>query len=120
MKVNKHHERMNADIHRLLTALIPNLKNPLIKDSFITVTRVSLTQDLSYCKVYVSILTGDAQEIIKALKGASGHLRSEIFSKMSLRKSPALLFVLDEGAAYAQRINDLLNSNTPKEQQSED
>ncbi len=116
MKKNTHHEHLMGDIHRMLTVLLPQLKDPRIAESFLTVTRVSLTQDLSFCKVYVSVLGADADEILPLLKRASGHLRKELFASIKMRKSPELIFVKDDGAAYAERINDILRkTNEPAE-----
>ena len=43
-----------------------------------------------------------------ALNKASGHVRTEISRRMHIRKAPRFVFVVDEGAAYAAHINQLL------------
>ncbi len=102
------HERLNVDVHRLLTELCRQLKDPRIQNGLITITRVEVTEDLAYAKVYVSVLGSDTKEALKALAGAAGFLRSELSSRMKIRKSPQLKFVEDDGAAYAERINNIL------------
>ena len=36
------------------------------------------------------------------------HVRTELSRKMHIRKAPRLIFVEDDGAAYAAHINELL------------
>ncbi len=110
------HGRLNVDVHRLLTELCKQLKDPRLQSGLITLTRVEVTEDLAYAKVYVSVLGCDTAEAFKALNGAAGFLRSELSSRMKIRKSPQIRFVEDDGAAYAQKINTILaDINNPKE-----
>lgn len=67
--------RINDDIKRELSELIPTLKDPRVR-GLISITRVDTTADLRYCKVYVSSLDkGDETGMIRGLKSASGYLR---------------------------------------------
>ncbi len=103
------HGRLNQDVHRLLTELCRELKDPRIQGGFFTITRVEVTEDLAYAKVYVSILGDKTDELFKALNKASGFLRTELSSRMKIRKSPQLRFLIDDGAAYAEKINNILS-----------
>ena len=51
---------------------------------------------------------GGPEPVVKALNRASGHVRTEISRRMHIRKAPRFVFVADESAAYAARINQLL------------
>ena len=67
--------RINDDIKRELSELIPTLKDPRVR-GLISITRVDTTADLRYCKVYVSSLDkGDETGMIRGLTSASGYLR---------------------------------------------
>ena len=46
--------------------------------------------------------------VIQALNHSAGHVRTELSRKMHIRKAPRLIFVEDDGAAYAAHINELL------------
>ncbi len=104
--------RLSEDFYRELTALFRELKDPRI-DEFLSIVHIDLTNDLSYCKVYVSSLNGKeaAKESVKGLKSASGWLRREMFKRLKLRKSPQLLFIADDsieyGASIGQKIHDI-------------
>ena len=80
--------RINDDIKRELSELIPTLKDPRVR-GLISITRVDTTADLRYCKVYVSSLDkGDETGMIRGLKSASGYLRRALAQRMTLRYTP--------------------------------
>lgn len=104
--------RLSEDFYRELTALFRELKDPRI-DKFLSIVHIDLTNDLSYCKVYVSSLNGKeaAKESIEGLRSASGWLKRELFKRLKMRKSPQLLFYADDsieyGAHIGQKIHDI-------------
>ena len=108
--VSKTQARLNEDMKRELIAIIGNMKDPALQGGLLTVTRAEVAPDQSTCKVYVSVLGGDAGTAgaVAALERAKGHVRSEIASRMHIRRSPELLFVADGSAEYADHINKLL------------
>lgn len=91
-------ERNAEDIKREITAVIRELKDPRIADGILTVVRVEIAHDLSYCKVYVSSLKGieDAASAVKVLEKAKGLIRHEVGSRLSLRKTPDMKFIADD------------------------
>ena len=62
-------ERVNSLLEKeISTILMMEVKDPDIR--FVTVTKVNTTNDLSYAKVYVTVLKDDKkEETLKALKG---------------------------------------------------
>jgi len=107
---NFKNDRLAEDIKRELTAVMRELKDPRI-DPLLTVVRVELSGDMSHCKVYVSSLNGMAvaEESVKGLKSGEGFIKRELFSKLKIRKSPALHFIADDSIAYGAEINRKLN-----------
>lgn len=75
-----------------------------------TVSRVELSSDLSHAKVGISALGTDEEreQCVAALRKAAGFIRRLIGSRMRLRVVPEIVFELDHGAEYSQRISDLL------------
>ena len=45
-------DRTTEDIKRELTAILRELKDPRVQETMLSVVRVEVTNDLSYCKVY--------------------------------------------------------------------
>ena len=104
-------ERTNSDIRFVLSNLLREIKDPRIAGRMISVTRVEATGDLRYCKVWLSILNLDSEkEFKKGLKSASGYLRKELGSSLSLRYTPELVFEIDHSMEYGAHINEVLKS----------
>ena len=102
--------RLAQDMKREIIAIIARLKDPRLAGGLLTVTRLDVTPDLDVAKVYISVMgapDGPAP-VVEALNRAAGHVRTEISRKMHIRKAPRLIFVEDDGAAYAAHINELL------------
>ena len=103
--------RINEEIQKELAALIPNLKDPRVQDTMISVTHVETTPDLRYAKVYVSFLQEDrANDALKGLKSAGGYLRRELGARLQLRYTPELTWALDDSITYGAKMMKLINS----------
>lgn len=102
--------RVTEDIMRELTAIFRELKDPRVQ-GLISIVRVDVTNDLSYCTVYISAMEGmeRANEALKGLKSASGFIRHELGSRLSLRKVPELTFRATDSIEYGANISRLLN-----------
>ena len=103
--------RTNDDIQRVLSELLRNVKDPRVQQGMISVTRVETTGDLRYAKVWLSVYgMENEKEFRRGLKSASGWLRKELASSMSLRDTPELVFELDHSIEYGAHINELISS----------
>ena len=102
-------DRLNRDLKKELSELIPTMKDPRI-DSLLSVMRVEVTNDLSYAKIYIGSIKGSkaAAEACEVLRKAAGHLRSQLSSRIHIRKTPELQFIPDDSAEYAERINTII------------
>ena len=92
------------------------LKNPNAT-GMISVTKVKVTNDLKYAKVYVSILNSkNIKDTLKALKKSSGYIRSELAKRVNLRNTPEIIFELDDSLEYGARIDSILKEIMPKKE----
>ncbi len=89
--------RIDEEYRKELSQIISyDLKNPNVT-GMISVTKVKVTTDLKYAKVYVSILNSkNIKETMDGLKKSSGFIRSELAKRINLRNTPELVFELDE------------------------
>lgn len=112
--VSKNISRLNEDLRRELIEIIGAMKDPRLKAGMLTITRVETAPDLSTARVHVSVLGSDeggenaTKDVVAALDRAKGHVRSEIAARMHIRRAPELIFMPDEGSAYADHINKML------------
>jgi ribosome-binding factor A len=104
--------RLSEDVYREISSMMRELKDPRI-DPLLSVVHVDLTNDLSYCTVYVSSLDGKerAKESVRGLNSAKGWLRRELFRRVKMRKCPDLIFKADDsieyGAYIEKKIHDI-------------
>ena len=112
-------ERVNSLLEKeISTILMMEVKDPDIR--FVTVTKVSTTNDLSYAKVYVTVMRDDKkEETLKALKDAKGFIRKELMDRVELRHIPELQFVYDDSIAYGQKIESIIDELHEEEKKDE-
>lgn len=104
--------RINDEVHKELANILREVKDPRVKDAFVSVTAVDVTPDLKYAKVYYSALRGDPKEVAKGLKAASGFMRSQIAQRLNLRITPELSFYVDDSISHGAHIAKLLHGIT--------
>jgi ribosome-binding factor A len=110
MAVNKIF-RINEDIQRVLALLLRNVKDPRVQQGMLSITSVDTTNDLRYCKVYLSVMGLQSEkELKKGLKSASGYLRHELGASLQLRYTPELIFELDRSIEHGANISRILNT----------
>ena len=93
--------RIDEELKKELSQIISyELKNPEAT-GMISVTKVKITPDLKYAKVYVSILNSKNNEkTMEALKKSAGFMRSQIAKRVNLRITPELVFEKDDSMEY--------------------
>lgn len=102
--------RINEELKREISSII----NYEVKNSNVTgmvsVTKVKISPDLRYARVYVSILNArNTKQTLAGLKAASGFVRSKLAEKINLRVTPELVFELDDSLVYGEKIDSILN-----------
>lgn len=105
LRSNRVGEQMRKELSEIIGRKI---KDPRV--GFVTVTGVAVTGDLQQATVYITSLGNEREraETLKALEKASGFMRSEIGSRIRLRRTPELLFEFDTAIEYGNKIDALL------------
>ena len=102
-------ERLNHAIQQEISIiLMREIKDEEIK--FVTITGVDTTNDLSYAKVYYTVLDESKKEKTEeALKKASSFIRTKLAERIDIRHTPELKFIYDTSIAYGEHIEDIIN-----------
>lgn len=114
---------MSLKTERIASNLVKEISYILatkIKDRdirFVTVTDCKVTTDLSFAKVYVTVLDDrKKEETLKALKNASGYIRRELAERVDIRHIPELQFVFDESIEYGNKIEHIIEQIHDKDE----
>lgn len=102
--------RLNDQIRADLAELIARqMKDPRVS-GLISVTGVDVAPDLSTAKVYISVLgtPDERKRALTALRNASGFLRTQLATRLTIRRAPELHFMADTSIERGERIMELL------------
>lgn len=106
--------RINMEVQRELSEIIRSgIKDPRIHP-MTSVVAVEVTPDLKYCKAYISVL-GDEEagkSTLEGLKSAEGYVRRELASRINLRNTPQVKFILDQSIEYGVNMSRLIDEVT--------
>ena len=99
-------DRIASEIQKQISyILMMEVKDDDIK--FVNVKEVNFSSDLSYAKIYVTVLDNNKKDsTMEALKNASGFIRKKLAERVDIRHIPELSFVYDESIEYGKNIED--------------
>ncbi|HCG76317.1 MAG: ribosome-binding factor A [bacterium (Candidatus Ratteibacteria) CG_4_10_14_3_um_filter_41_18] len=92
--------------HNLSEILQSELDDPRI--SLVSITRVEVSKDLSYARIFITGRSKDSSEKgLQSLINAKRIIRKRLAGVLRLRKVPEIIFKLDKELEEAQRIDEL-------------
>lgn len=99
-------EQIAVEVSDLLRTRV---KDPRV--GFATVTHVEVSGDYRHAKIFVSVMGSDEERAttMKVLKHATGFLRHELASRLTLRFMPEIVFKLDTSIEEGTRILELIH-----------
>lgn len=106
-------DRVGQQIQKEIAVILQReIKDPRL--GFVTVSAVEVSRDLSYAKVFITVLnTTDedkTKESINILNDATGYIRSILGKRIRARIMPELRFVIDNSLLEGMRISNLVDS----------
>ena len=103
--------RINEELKKEISHVISfELKNSEVT-GLVSVTKVNITPDLKYAKVYVSLLNSKSTvKTLNGLKKSEKFIRSQVAKTINLRVTPELIFELDDSMEYGEKIDNILRS----------
>lgn len=108
-------ERLNDQFQKEISIILQTE----IKDQdihFVTITGCEITNDLSFCKVYFTVLDNSKKDTtLQALKGAASFIRGELSRRIEIRHTPELKFIYDESIEYGNKIEKIIEKINEEE-----
>ncbi|MBK6520392.1 MAG: 30S ribosome-binding factor RbfA [Polyangiaceae bacterium] len=106
----KRSQRVGERVREELALLLRTLSDPRIAG--VVVTRVEISDDLSFVRAFVRRDAGaseaEQKSLLRGLEAASGRIRRDVTRSVGLRVAPGFRFLYDEGIDAQHRIEELL------------
>ncbi|MFC4871183.1 30S ribosome-binding factor RbfA [Negadavirga shengliensis] len=108
---SKRQQKYAKLIQKELGQIFQRESRALVGNAMVTVTRVHMSPDLGVAKVYLSFLLANNQEIFEKINENKKSIRKNLGVRIgkTVRLIPELVFYLDESAAYAQHMDDVIS-----------
>ena len=113
--------KVSSLLKKEITLIIQNdLDNDLFRSNFIHISKIDLTRDLQFCKIYI---TSNAQEeirqnIIDNLNLLKNFIRHTLGQRIEMRRVPEIVFkddrVFEKGLSVLKLLEELDNK-TPNQ-----
>ena len=108
--------KVSSLLKKEITLILQNdLENDLLSSNFINISKIDLTRDLQFCKIYVTS-TAEVEirnEIISNLNLAKNFIRHTLGQRIEMRRVPDMIFkddtVLEKGSSVLRLLEELKN-----------
>jgi ribosome-binding factor A len=114
-------QKVESQLKREISLIImQDLKDSRIH-GIISVTRVSMTNDVRAAHVFVSVMgeEKDKKGAMAGLKNAAGFIRREIGQRIELRYTPEIIFELDDTLDEQLRMEQIFKNIEEQEKKDE-
>ena len=106
----------NIRIKRLNHAFMEEISMILMEEvrdedlKFVTITGFYITNDLSYAKVYFTVLDKDKKEkVLEDINNAASFIRGKLSERIEIRHTPELKFIYDDSIEYGEKIEKIID-----------
>ena len=110
--------KVSSLLKKEITLILQNdLESDLIRDHFVNISKIDLSGDLQYCKIYITSTAKETvkKEIVENLNSAKSSIRHNLGKRIEMRRVPDIIFkddiVLDKGLSVLKLLDEIKNSN---------
>jgi len=106
-------KKISRQLQKDLSEIFQLEGRTLFSTSFVSVTVVRVSPDLSVARAYLSVFGVENKDrLLAEINQKSYHIRKKLAARVrnQMRKVPDLKFFLDDSVDYAQNIESLLNN----------
>ncbi len=119
--------KVSSLLKKELTLILQNdLENDLLRSNFINISKIDLTRDLQFCKIYVTSTAEKEirKEIIENLNLAKNFIRHTLGKRIEMRRVPEITFkddiLLEKGSSVLKILEELKNKNQNQDSKVEE
>ena len=108
--------KVSSLLKKEITLILQNdIENDLLKSNFIHISKIDLTRDLQFCKIYVTSTAEKEirKKIVDNLNLARNFIRYTLGQRIEMRRVPEMTFkndtVLEKGLSVLKLLEELKN-----------
>lgn len=108
--------KVSSLLKKEISIILQNdLENDLIRSHFINISKIDLTGDLQYCKIYITSIASKEikKEIVDNLNLSKSFIRHTLSQRIEIRRIPDITFkddtVLEKGLSVLKLLEELKN-----------
>ena len=117
--MQKNNNRLNRtaeELKKIISHIISFEVNDPKLTGLISITKVKITPDLKYARVYITILNSkNEKETMQAIKRANGFIRSRVAESLNMRVTPEIIFEIDDSTVQGMRIDSIIKEISKNE-----
>ena len=119
--------KVSSLLKKEITLILQNdLENDLCRSNFIIISKIDLTADLQFCKIYITSTAEEKtkKEIIDNLNLAKNFIRHTLAQRIEMRRVPEMIFkddtVIEKGLSVLKLLEELKNKKHNKDSKIEE
>jgi len=98
MSQNRRIQKVSSLLKKELSIILNNhLDEPIILDNFISISKIEISPDLYYCKIFITSSVEDEikEKIVSSLNNLRSFIRHKLTQRVQMRRIPELTFKID-------------------------
>ena len=119
--------KVSSLLKKEITLILQNdLENDLLRSNFINISKIDLTGDLQFCKVYITSTAEEKirKDIVENLNLAKSYIRHTLGQRIEMRRVPEMTFkddtVLEKGMSVLKLLQELQNKTQNQDSKVEE
>ena len=112
MAQNRRMQKVSSLLKKELSLILNNdLGEEIISDNFISISKIEISPDLYYCKIYITSSVGDEKKvkIVDSLNNSKSFIRHKLTQRIQMRRIPELTFKMDRALEKGLTVLKLLD-----------
>jgi len=112
MSQNRRIQKVCSLLKKELSLILSNdLDETIISDNFISISKIEISSDLYYCKIYITSTVDDEkkEKIVDRLNHLKRLIRHKLTQRIQMRRIPELTFKLDRSLEKGLAVLKLLD-----------
>ena len=112
MSQNRRIQKVSSLLKKEISFILNNdLDEPITLDNFISISKVEISPDLYYCKIYITSSVEDEkkEKIVDDLNNSKSFIRHKLTQRIQMRRIPELTFRVDRALEKGLAVLKLLD-----------